>query len=210
MTKLGYTWYPKDWRSSMNVSQLSLQEKGFYRELIDECYLQNSNKIAFKMQTFTRLHGINSRSFEKLLQNLHETLLILIEKFDKNTGEVEIVINSVSDRLGMIKKASKGGSISSREGVKNEPKKVTKEKLKEKEKLNIPDYDTFLNYAIEKEPKINRGNLKMKYDSWVESGWVNGLGRPIKNWKSTLLNTIPHLGLSTREDDKYQIKPQFD
>jgi len=55
MARLGYTWFTKDWRSNMNVSQLSLQEKGFYRELIDECYLQNSNKIQINERTFLQI-----------------------------------------------------------------------------------------------------------------------------------------------------------
>lgn len=98
MAKLGYTWFTKDWRSNMNVSQLSLQEKGFYRELIDECFLQSSNKIQVNERTFCRLHGINSRSFKKLLQNLFKTSLITIENNSNNT----IIIHSVSKRLKNI------------------------------------------------------------------------------------------------------------
>mgnify|MGYP000521508741 CR=1 FL=1 len=35
MAKLGYTWYPKDWGNSDSVFELSLSERGLYREFID-------------------------------------------------------------------------------------------------------------------------------------------------------------------------------
>ena len=39
-----------------------------------------------------------------------------------------------------------------------------------------------------------RDKLLLKFDSWDESDWINGrTDKPIKKWKSTLLNTIPHL-----------------
>ena len=123
MAKLGYTWYAKDWRANMNVSELTLQEKGFYRELIDECFLKNSSKIQLNERTFCRLHGINSRTFAKVLKKLHESLLIVIENFD----ETIIQIPSVTKRLGVIDTASEGGKKSSRLGVKNVTKSNTKE-----------------------------------------------------------------------------------
>ena len=43
MAKLGYTWYPKDWGNSDSVFELSLCERGLYREFIDFAML-NDNK----------------------------------------------------------------------------------------------------------------------------------------------------------------------
>lgn len=57
----------------------------------------------------------------------------------------------------------------------------------------IPTYSEFEIYALEKEPLLNKQSLKLKYDSWIENGWKTGLNKPIKNWKSTLLNTIQYL-----------------
>ena len=36
-------------------------------------------------------------------------------------------------------------------------------------------------------------DVELKYLSWVENGWKDGNDKPIKNWKSKLLNTIPHI-----------------
>ncbi len=51
----------------------------------------------------------------------------------------------------------------------------------------------FLVYAIEQCSNINQEDVKHKYKSWVVNEWKDGNDKPIKNWKTKLLNTIPHL-----------------
>lgn len=60
-------------------------------------------------------------------------------------------------------------------------------------KNKIPTLDEFVNYAVEKEPLIDKNAVKLKYEAWVENGWKNGNGAVIKNWKSNLNNTIPYI-----------------
>ena len=36
-------------------------------------------------------------------------------------------------------------------------------------------------------------SLKAKYQTWVDAGWKDGYGKPIKVWKSKIKNTFPHL-----------------
>jgi len=59
------------------------------------------------------------------------------------------------------------------------------------------DFTEFKNYAIDKAEQKNLNldltKLELKFDSWKEAGWINGNGKRIKNWKSTLLNTLPYL-----------------
>lgn len=58
---------------------------------------------------------------------------------------------------------------------------------------SIPAFPVFKQYALEKDSQLDHKAIKLKFDSWVENGWVDGNGREIKNWKVKLLNTIPHL-----------------
>lgn len=58
---------------------------------------------------------------------------------------------------------------------------------------NIPHFDIFKDYALEKKKNVCIDSLKLKYESWVENDWKNGKGKKIKNWKSTLLNTLPYI-----------------
>lgn len=69
---------------------------------------------------------------------------------------------------------------------KNKNKKEIKENI-------IPTFDEFLNYALEKKPKVNRIDLQFKYDSWIANDWKNGNDKNIVNWRSTLLNTLPYI-----------------
>jgi len=66
----------------------------------------------------------------------------------------------------------------------------------------IPDFLEFKTFAFEKKPNVCETDLKLKYDSWVTNGWKNGNDKKIKNWKSSLLNTLPYIkeGLNSNTD----------
>jgi hypothetical protein len=69
-----------------------------------------------------------------------------------------------------------------------------KQELKElKEEIYIPELSEFLAFAIQECSNINQDDVKHKYKSWVMNEWKDGNDKPIKNWKTKLLNTIPHL-----------------
>ena len=57
----------------------------------------------------------------------------------------------------------------------------------------VPSYSEFESYALTKRPEVDTTHLKAKFESWVEAGWKDGYGNKILNWKSKLLNTLPHL-----------------
>lgn len=59
--------------------------------------------------------------------------------------------------------------------------------------INIPTWELFLAYGKEKEPSVKISALKNKYDAWVVNGWRNGNDKPIKNWKSALLQTLAYI-----------------
>ena len=61
---------------------------------------------------------------------------------------------------------------------------------------NIPTMEEFIVYGLEQMPDVNTEFLTAKYNSWVSNDWCtskDGKNRPIKNWKSTLNNTLPYL-----------------
>ena len=68
--------------------------------------------------------------------------------------------------------------------------KVNKVKETKETKQTPPEFEEFKNYAVSHKSTIDLNALRMKYDSWVVNGWRNGNNKQIKNWKSTLLNTI--------------------
>lgn len=60
---------------------------------------------------------------------------------------------------------------------------------------NAPTRDEFLSYcqSLDIDYERLKVTLGAKYDTWVADGWVNGYGKPIRDWKKTIINTLPHL-----------------
>ena len=81
---------------------------------------------------------------------------------------------------------------------------ITKERITKKTTQSTPEFEEFKNFAVTHKSTIDLNALKLKYNSWVENGWKNGNNKPIKNWKSTLLNTIPYI--KERQKDPEPIK----
>jgi len=69
--------------------------------------------------------------------------------------------------------------------------------------INIPTWDLFLSYGKEKEPSVKISALKHKYDAWVVNGWKNGNDKPIKNWKSALLQTLAYIEKEQKPKDNH-------
>lgn len=68
-----------------------------------------------------------------------------------------------------------------------------KEGMGEKPNPKIPDVEDFVSYALSKDPQLDESHLRLKYDAWKVDNWKNGNGKPIKNWKAALNNTIPFI-----------------
>lgn len=104
MAKLGYTWYPKDWGNSEKVFELTLIERGLYRELIDMAMLCD-NKIQTNSKTWARKFGSTETEIEWILSTLEELKLI---EFKKDI----LFIPSCENRLNLVRGGSKGGKTS--------------------------------------------------------------------------------------------------
>lgn len=86
--------------------------------------------------------------------------------------------------------------ICDQDGKQQGKQRATTKESKEIKNNTIPEFSEFLAYALEKKPKVNQQDLRLKYDSWKENNWSinrNGKLQPITNWKSTLLNTLPYI-----------------
>lgn len=104
MAKLGYTWYPKDWGNSEKVFELTLIERGLYRELIDMA-MMNDNKTEVNVKTWSRKFGSNEDEIEGILITLKNLKLIEIKK------DI-LFVPSCESRLNLVRGGSKGGKNS--------------------------------------------------------------------------------------------------
>lgn len=67
----------------------------------------------------------------------------------------------------------------------------------------IPTKEEFVAYGLEKLPEVSVESLRLKYEAWTSSDWcTNKAGKltKIKNWKSTLLNTLPYLPKQQKDE----------
>ncbi|CAB4153958.1 hypothetical protein UFOVP627_57 [uncultured Caudovirales phage] len=86
--------------------------------------------------------------------------------------------------------------------------KEEEKKNKIKVNNNIPSIDEFLAYAISLKPNVNIENVKLKYNSWLVNDWkINRQGKEvlIKNWKTTLSNTIQYLGEQEINTNRFKV-----
>jgi hypothetical protein len=128
MAKLGYTWYPKDWGNSDSVFELSLCERGLYREFIDFAML-NDNKTEIKKDVWLRKFSVSINELNLILDKL--LLLNLIE-----IKENILFIPSCESRLNLVRGGSIGGKKSKpiqKPIVKPIPKPIAKQREIESE-----------------------------------------------------------------------------
>jgi hypothetical protein len=60
----------------------------------------------------------------------------------------------------------------------------------------VPSVEEYLKHALKRKPNVCPEDVKLRYYSWVDNDWSinrNGINTPIKNWKSTLTNTLKYL-----------------
>ena len=117
----------------------------------------------------------------------------------------KISINFLEDQFSEFelstKQKSRAGKASAKARESNTRSTPVKQPMNEEEKIRedkkrkekIPSVEDFKDYAIENKPKVDIDAVELKYKAWIEAGWIDGNDKPIKNWKSKLLNTLPHL-----------------
>ena len=152
MGKLGYTWYPKDWGNSDAVFELTLSERGFYRELIDMAML-NDNTIKWNAKLWSRKFNCTESEIVDIADRLDELGLTQSRFFDYQDKDMDtmdwVFIPSCEPRLNLVRGGRKGGENkpTPKPIVKPTPKPTPKQK-KEKEKRKEIVYRSFEHLTI--------------------------------------------------------------
>lgn len=139
--------------------------------------------------------GLTVKKVRTALKNLEKTGEIIRESGNQNTLVTICkydTYQSFNDEEGK-RRANEGQSKGNQRATTNNDKNINNDKN------TIPSFKDFKIYALEKSDKLSYNidlkKLELKYESWVENKWMTGgkNSRKIKNWKSTLLNTLPYL-----------------
>lgn len=175
-----------------NPERISPNHTALYFFIVEHC-----NRLGWKekfgLPTTMAKEAIGIRSYNTYINTLNDLVdfgfIKMIEK-SKNQYSSNIIAISKFDKAhdkaldkALIKHATK-----QRESISSIYKQENKEQI------YIPEYSEFLKYAIEQVSNINQNEVKLKYESWKVNEWKDGNNKPIKNWKTKLLNTLPYIG----------------
>jgi hypothetical protein len=203
-----------DW-SFENPNKITPNHIALYFFCVEHC-----NRLGWKdkfgLPTTMAKEAIGIRSYntyKKTLDELVEFGFITMVEVSKNQYSSNIIAlskfnnahNKALDKA-LIKHTSKQ-SESTQQSISSIDKPITikQETIEHIQIISIPTYDEFSSYAFEKETNIDFSLLKLKYEAWVVNGWKDGKDNKIKNWKSKLLQTIPHL--LNKQNYTHQQKP---
>jgi hypothetical protein len=216
---MAYRFTNTDKWSDAWFSELKPIEKLLFNYLCDNCDIAGFVEVTIKKWSYDI--GSDSRSIEGALKGLQRGLTysvlgdcIFINNFLKHQKNLPLNENNkahkgilrrfelyshkfdIQDVDEFIQGASKG--LSSPIGIGNGKGSGIGEGKKPPETTNpMPTFEEFKTYALEKEPLIDLKDLEFKYEAWKVNGWKTGKDKKIKNWKSTLLQTIPHIKKNT-------------
>lgn len=165
MSKLGYTWYPKDWGNSEKVFELTLSERGLYRELIDMAML-NDNKTLTNYKVWSRKFNVCIDDITDIMQRLADLELIkfIINDTDEDLPS-HVFIPSCEPRLNLVRGGKNGGKKSK----KNKPlvKPTDKPLLSLDEKNDKPTINQIeIEIKIKEIKEIKKEILNSQ--SWIE------------------------------------------
>lgn len=177
---------------------------GIYWALIEDLY-QNANALPMDCEGI----AFDLHTDEKTIQSIiHDFDLFIIndgffgslsvqrrldERNAKSNKAREIAMKRWEKNANALPTQCQGNAI--KESKVNDNKvKESKNTVTEHQIFNIPSEEEFLEYGLEqvKSPDFEF-SIRAKYTQWVENKWKDGNGKPIKNWKTKLTNTLPYL-----------------
>lgn len=156
------------------------------------------DKFGLPSQMVMEAIGVkNWRTYSAGLNELVEYGFIEMIEISKNqysSNIVAIVKNTKAPTKASTKaldKALQKHSTKHSQSIVSIDKQLNKEQIN-----NVPEIEDFVRYALEQSPNVDEDEVRFKYKSWLVNGWCTNKDnkpRPIKNWKSTLLNTLPYM-----------------
>lgn len=167
--KLGYTWWVKDWNADDVVFELTLEQRGLYRELIDRAMMAD-NQAKLNSSTLARRLNCDPTRLLELMGELQDMGLITLD------GDT-LHVPSCEKRLAASRKGRKGGlarAARAAQATGNEPvasstpsqtpstgaskvpsKQKQKQKLKQKQKGEEPPSPLPEKTLIEQHPQLD-------------------------------------------------------
>ena len=177
-----FLFYPNDWLGG--TMGMTFEEKGAYMDLLMMQFNRGHMTKHMIGQTIGQLWVNIEDKFEVDENGLYFNERLEEEK-EKRKSFTESRRNNKSGKNQHSKDSKKSGHmighmIGHMEDV-NEDENI------------IPSIEEYIKYAVEKKPDVDKQSVGFKCDAWVQNGWKDGNNKPVGNWKTKLLNTLPYL-----------------
>ena len=199
------------WQRDCDLTIEQLERRfGNYKDELDELFkeeiltkVQQKINIDFLVEQYSAATGVSVKRSEAgkksaELKKIRRQMLDMLEFISKSEN---VQIDELKE-LYQLNSTNVEILLQQKSTIK-----IRLDKIKEdKKNNNIPAFEEFKQYAISKKDDVDLNALNLKYESWKENGWKNGNGKKIKNWKSTLLNTLPYIKeKSSAKKDNFSI-----
>lgn len=177
------------------ISKHGMTGYGIYWALVEDLY-QNSNALPMDYECIS-YDLLSEATLVKSIINDFDLFELGVNTFSSNSIKKRLEfrnLRSEKARMAAITRwDTKGLDDAMRTQCDSSAIKDSKKKERKEHNNGIPSLEEFIDYGIGNGPDIDTNSLELKYKSWLENGWKDGHNKPIKNWKSKLLNTIPYL-----------------
>ena len=183
---------PAEWQNG-NIQMLPPEIRAIY---IDVCcvYWQRLGSLPYALALHKHC-GSNTNALKSMEEvgviSVNNDKDIVIEWLDEQLEERNA--KSVKASESANKRWAKKRKDANAMRTHSERNAKRREEKRKEESIDIPTREEFVEYCLSKKQDVDPVHAGLKYDAWVENGWKDGNGKPVKNWKSKLINTIPHL-----------------
>lgn len=178
-----------------NLGLISFRVRSGYStcyKIISDYSLDGSKEKVIAEKKETKTKNIVTLSTPKKENNL-------VSETNKQVTDKQVTDKQVTDKQ-VDKKAT--NQIDENTLIGNELES-SKKAIQRKQ----PTFEEFMDFAKTIEiytPELDY-HLKAKYEQWEASGWRNGYGKFITNWKSSLKNTIPYMTTTNAKKEEVKI-----
>lgn len=190
--------YFKFFVSEWNDGDITLEDYNIQGLFINVCAYYWSRECMLSYDILIKKFKHNKEDIERLISEdlikFRECDMMSISFLDEQLEErkAKSKVNSVN--------GSKGGRPKKQKETENKPNALNSltetkgiKKREDKRREDIPTKSIFLSYASEKSKECDLNKVDLKYESWIANDWKDGNNKPIINWKSKILNTLPYL-----------------
>jgi len=201
--------YIGDWEKDCNV--LSLESEGAWLRIIFKMFSKGKqSNIKIPTKSLQNLWRCSAESVQEIIDDLmfNDICDIDVEgNFTEFTCRRFVKENKLSKTRSEARKKGYEKNKTTTKPNQNKNKKLQNadndndndNDIDINNNIDIPNKKEFIKYAQSKIPNIDPEEVGLKFESWKENNWHTGGQKPrkIKNWKTTLLNTLPHLKKTT-------------